>query len=316
MTAEPSITPGKRLPPQPRIAVVGASGLVGQMVLELLAQRQFPHASIAELSPREDCPTAALQADLVFLAAPTESARKHAPLLAAAGCIVIDLSPAWRSDLQVPLIIPEINAAQITQHRGVVASPNCTNVPLAMVLAALQSSAVIEHVVVTTMQAASGAGREGLLALEGDSRAFGQPLANNLIPQCDTFEQDGSTAEELRLRTETQRLLNTPGLAITATCVRVPTQVGHALSVAVHTKQALSAASATANLQAMPGLRVYATSGQPCLQDCVGNDEVHVGRIRQGEGTNELHLWIVCDNLRKGAATNAVQIAELLLPSS
>jgi aspartate-semialdehyde dehydrogenase len=286
------------------------------MLLRLLAQRQFPHTSITEVSPRGTSPAAAANADLVFLAAPAESAKEYAPLLAAAGCIVVDLSPAWRLDSQVPLIIPEINGAQVEQHCGIIASPNCTNVPLVMVLAALQSKASLSQVLITTMQAASGAGREGLAALEGSTEAFGQALINNLIPQCDSVGEGGVTAEELRMRTETQRLLNAPQLAITATCVRVPTQIGHALSIAVRTQEDLSAASATACLQAAPGLQVYGTSGQPSLQDCVGNDQVHVGRIRQGTAKNELHLWVVCDNLRKGAATNAVQIAELLLPGT
>lgn len=316
MTVHTSITPGKRLPQKPRIAVVGASGLVGQMVLEILAQRQFPHTSLTEYSARNDGSAAAANADLVFLAAPSESALKHAPLLAAAGCIVIDLSPAWRLDPQVPLIIPELNGAQLANHHGMVASPNCTNVPLAMVLAALQAKATLEQVLVTTIQAASGAGREGLAALQGDARAFGQSLASNLIPQCDVFGTDGSTAEELRIQTETQRLLATPNLAITATCVRAPTEIGHALSVVVRSQENFSVADAAACLEAMPGIQAYATSGRPSLQDCVGNDEVHVGRLRQGSASNELHLWVVCDNLRKGAATNAVQIAELLLPSS
>jgi aspartate-semialdehyde dehydrogenase len=315
MSSLSTIAPGKRLPAKPRIAVVGASGLVGQMVLEILAQRSFPHCAITELSPREAAPAAAAQADLVFLAAPSETAHKYAPILAAAGCIVIDLSPAWRLNPQVPLVIPEIHAEQISQHCGILASPNCTNVPLAMVLAALQRRTKIQQVDVTTMQAASGAGRAGLSALEGDSAAFGRSLADNLIPQCDAFHADGHTAEELRIQTETQRLLATPQLAITATCVRVPTKVGHALSLVVRTAQKFSSGQAAACLETMPGIQLYTTNGQPHLQDCVGNDQVHVGRLRQGVGGNELLLWVVCDNLRKGAATNAVQIAEQLLPS-
>jgi len=297
----------------PHVAVVGASSLVGEKLLDVLTERQFPHASLTCLSPRGTAPAAAADADLVFLAAPEEVARKFAPQLVTAGCLVIDLSSAWSLDAQVPLVVPEVNGATIALHRGLIASPNCTNVPLVMALAALSPQAVVEQVMVTTMQAASGAGRAGLESLQGGASPFAHNLANNLIPQCDVLNADGTSAEEQRLVAETRRLLASADLAITATCVRAPVLVGHALSVYIRLQTELDAADARAAWQAAPGIKVYGGNDYPCVQDCVGNDLVHIGRVRNGLQRNELLLWIVCDNLRKGAATNAIQIAEQLL---
>lgn len=299
---------------KPHVAVVGASSLVGEKLLEILAERQFPCASIRRLSPRAEAPAAAADADFVFLAAPVVVARQFAPQLVSAGCLVIDLSSAWRLDPQVPLVVPEVNGSTIALHRGLLASPNCTNVPLVMALAALPAQVTVEQVIVTTMQAASGAGRAGLESLQGGVSPFPQDLANNLIPQCDVLGADGTSAEEQRLVAETRRLLSAPQLNITATCVRVPVLVGHALSVYVRLQTELDAADARVAWQTAPGIKVYGSNAYPCVQDCVGNDLVHIGRVRNGRQRNELLFWIVCDNLRKGAATNAVQIAEQLLP--
>lgn len=304
---------GALLPAQPRIAVVGASGLVGGEIIARLKERAFPSQSLVELSPRGDHPADAADADLAFLAAPTEVARLYAPRLVAEGCIVIDLSPAWRLDEDVPLVVPEINAASLKNHQGIIASPNCTNVPLVMALAALQKQRVIEQVIVTTMQAASGAGRPGLNSLKGAASPFAKPLLNNLIPHCDDFDANGVTAEEQRMVVETQRLLAAPHVKIMASCVRVPVPVGHAMSVYVQLRDSFSVDQARDCFASMPGLKLYKRKAYPGVLDCVGNDLVHVGRLRQGNDPDELHFWLACDNLRKGAATNAVQIAELLL---
>jgi aspartate-semialdehyde dehydrogenase len=305
---------GALLPANPRIAVVGASGLVGSGILDRLMERTFPARSVDEISPRGDYPAAAADADLVFLATPTEVARLYAPRLVAAGCIVIDLSPAWRLEDDVPLVVPEINAAILETHRGIIASPNCTNVPLVMALGALQKQRVIEQVIVTTMQAASGAGRPGLASLAGAASPFAKPLLNNLIPHCDDFDANGVTAEEQRMVVETQRLLAMPHMKIMASCIRVPVPVGHAMTVYVQLRDSFSVDQARECFAAMPGLKLYKRTSYPGVLDCVGNDLVHVGRLRQGNEQDELHFWLACDNLRKGAATNAVQIAELLLP--
>ncbi|MDP7062177.1 MAG: aspartate-semialdehyde dehydrogenase [Planctomycetota bacterium] len=305
---------GALLPAKPRIAVVGASGLVGGQIMDCLQEREFPSRSITAISPRGNQPAAAADADLVFLAAPTEVSRLQAPRLVAAGCLVIDLSPAWRLDDDVPLVVPEINAENLRMHHGIIASPNCTNVPLVIALAALHKQRVIEKVFVTTMQAASGAGRPGLQCLEGGPNPFAKPLVGNLIPQCDDFDANGVSAEELRLVVETQRLLAKPQMKIMASCVRVPVAVGHAMTVHVELRDSFSVDQARDCFASMAGMQLYKRTDYPSVLDCVGNDMVHVGRLRQGNESNELHFWLACDNLRKGAATNAVQIAEELLP--
>ncbi|MCP4092837.1 MAG: aspartate-semialdehyde dehydrogenase [Planctomycetes bacterium] len=305
---------GARLPANPRVAVIGASGLVGHGIMECLQERNFPAQSIEAFSPRDDHPAKAANADLVFLAAPTEVSQLHAPRLVAAGCIVIDLSPAWRLENDVPLVVPEINAKLLETHHGLIASPNCTNVPLVIALAALQKQRVVENVIVTTMQAASGAGRPGLECLAGAPSPFAKPLVGNLIPQCDDFDANGVSAEEQRMVVESQRLLAAPHMRIMASCVRVPVAVGHAMTVYVQLRDSFSVDQARECFATMPGLKLYKRTDYPGVLDCVGNDLVHVGRLRQGNEPNELHLWLACNNLRKGAATNAVQIAEELLP--
>jgi len=282
------------------------------MLLQVLEERGFPNSCITSLSPRGDAPAAAAAADLVFMAAPAEVSREYAPRLVEAGCIVIDLSAAWRLEAGVPLVIPEVNADDLNSHRGIISCPNCTNVPLAMALAAIQGEVEVEQVVVTTMQASSGGGRAGLESLQGGQSPFGHQLLGNVIPQCDEIEASGDSAEETRLVVETQRLLKNPDLAIAATCLRVPVDVGHSLSVHLRTSAPVSTTEAIALLASMPGLQVHSGNDYPTAIDVAGSDEVHVGRLRTGHADNELQMWVVCDNLRKGAATNAVQVAELL----
>ena len=305
---------GFRLPPRPRVAVVGASGLVGEKIMQVLTERAFPYASLDGYSPRDLDPTELADRDLIFLATPADVALRCSPELVAAGCVVVDLSPAWRLDPQVPLVVPEVNGELLAEHSGVIACPNCTNVPLVMVLAALQTQRLAEQVIVTTMQAASGVGRAGLECLQGGPSPFAQELTNNLLPQCDDLLEQGDSAEERRLVGESQRLLQQEALAISATCVRVPVRVGHALSVTVRFDSEVSVDQAREDLNAFAGLRLYQAPDYPSVLDCVGNDMVHVGRLRQGSNAKELQMWLACDNLRKGAATNAVQIAEALLP--
>lgn len=316
-------------PGAPRVAVVGATGLVGETLLRVLEQRRF---SIAELRPiasdrsigrtvlyagrelavRAPEPAAFEGLDLVFFAATGELSRTLAPRAIEAGALVIDKSSTWRMAEHVPLVVPEVNAAALTGHAGLVACPNCTTIGLVMALEPLRRAAGLARVLVTTLQAASGVGRAGLEALEGKaSDVFPRDLAGNVIPQCDAFVAPGTTAEEAKLEAETRKILALPRLPVSATCVRVPVRVGHSAAVVVETERPLSAADARAALRAFPGVVVADGDDYATPLEVAGRDEVLVGRVRN-DGEGRLALWVVSDNLRKGAATNAVQIAERL----
>ena len=316
------------------VAVVGATGLVGETVLRVLEERAFPVGELRALGSarssgtrvrfrgrqhdvREGSLAALAGAELVFFAATGELSRTLAPAAAEAGAIVIDKSSTWRMDARVPLVVPEINARALAGHRGIVACPNCTTIGLVMALEPLRRAAGIAHVAVTTLQAASGAGREGLEELAGTPRGtFPRVLAGNVLPQCDRFLDD-QTTEEHKLVDETRKILALPALPVTMTCVRVPVAVGHSAAVLVETERALTPEEALAALRAFPGVRVHAGNDYPTPLEVAGRDEVFVGRVRRDPThPRRLWLWCVVDNLRKGAATNAVQIAEALLEGS
>ncbi|HEX6886092.1 MAG TPA: aspartate-semialdehyde dehydrogenase [Planctomycetota bacterium] len=315
----------------PVVAVVGATGIVGETLLRVLEERRFPVGELRALSSarsagqsvrfagREvrvaEASAAALRgADVVFFAATGELSRALAPLAAEAGALVVDKSSTWRMDPEVPLVVPEVNAAALAGHRGLIACPNCTTIGLVMALEPLRRAAGLAHVAVTTLQAASGAGREALEELAGTPRGvFPRPLAANVLPQCDRFVAPGTTAEEEKLVLETRKILGLPSLAVTATCVRVPVAVGHSASVLVETERLLAPEDALAALRAFPGLAVQAGDDYATPLELAGRDEVAVGRVRRDPThPRRLWLWCVVDNLRKGAATNAVQIAETL----
>src|SRR5262245_59766557 len=315
------------------VAVVGATGLVGETVLRVLEERAFPVGELRALGSarssrarvrfrghehavREASLAALAGADLVFFAATGELSRTLAPAAADAGAIVVDKSSTWRMDARVPLIVPEINRDALADQRGIVACPNCTTIGLVMALEPLRRAAGLVHVAVTTLQAASGAGREALEELAGTSRGiFPRTLAGNVLPQCDRFLEDGTgtTAEEQKLRDETRKILALPELPVTTTCVRVPVAVGHSAAVLVETEHPLAPEDALAALRDFPGLRVQAGDDYATPLELAGRDEVAVGRVRRDPThPRRLWLWSVVDNLRKGAATNAVQIAEAL----
>ena len=316
----------------PRIAVVGATGLVGEVLLRVLEERAFPVGEVCLLSSAKSAGTpvrfrgrewktapASAEAlrgfDFVFFAATGELSRTLAPVAAEGGARVIDKSSTWRMDPEVPLVVPEINAAALTRHRGIIACPNCTTIGLVMALEPLRRAAGIAHVTVTTLQAASGAWREALEELAGRPHGvFPRPLAANVVPQCDRFHDDDYTAEEHKLRDETRKILTLGALPVAMTCVRVPVAVGHSASVLVETERALAVEDACAALRAFPGVRLLEGRDYPTPLEIAGRDEVFVGRVR-ADPTHPRRLWLWCvlDNLRKGAATNAVQIAEELL---
>lgn len=317
---------------KPCVVLVGATGLVGEVVLKVMEERAFPVRELRPLGSARSAgqrlrfqgtewtvraaePDAFAGADLVFFAAEGALSRTLAPEAVRAGAVVVDKSGTWRLDAEVPLVVPEVNAAALADHRGIIASPNCTTVGFVQTLAPLQRAAGLRHATVVTLQSASGAGRAGLDALSGEpNAAFPRPLPGNVVPQCETFRDDGYTTEEVKLRDETRKILGLPGLEVTMTCVRVPVAVGHAAAILVETERELTAAAAEEALAAQPGVVLYRGADYPTPLETAGRDEVFIGRVRRDPThPRRLWLWQCCDNLRKGAATNAVQIAEELL---
>jgi aspartate-semialdehyde dehydrogenase len=335
-----------RSPDEGRIvAIAGATGAVGAVLLDGLEQRGFPVAELRPLASErsagttvrfrgEDLPVEVARpeafdgVDFVFFAATGSLSKELAPEVARRGGIAIDKSSTWRMHEEVPLVVPEINPAALEKHQGIVACPNCTTIPFVMVLQALRGAAGLRSAVVTTMQSVTGAGLPGLADLDRqlEATAAGQPspasakfaaqIAHNVVPLCEDFRDDGYSTEEIKLLDETRKILGAPDLQVSMTCVRVPVRVGHSASVLVETERPLAPEDARAALAAFPGIVVIDDPAQdrfPTPVDCEGRDEVLVGRVRRDLASDRLWLWEVCDNLRKGAATNAIQIAEELI---
>ncbi len=324
------------------VAVVGATGLVGSEMLKILAQRKFPADRVRVFASERSVGTqvpydgqtlelellsesAFKDTQLVMLAASADVSLMYGPIAAESGALVIDKSSAWRMKANVPLVVPEVNPDDIRENEGIIASPNCTTIPLTMVLEPLRRKAGIERVLVSTYQSASGAGRPLVLELEEQTKAiaageepsavaYPYQLAYNVVPGGWRPEADGYNDEEIKIVNETRKILHEPELRIAATCVRVPVPVGHGESVFVETTEKISADDARTIFGTAPGViveddphaKIY-----PTPHGVAGKDEVYIGRIRDDDSTkNGLALWIVSDNLRKGAALNAVQIAE------
>jgi aspartate-semialdehyde dehydrogenase len=328
------------------VAVVGATGAVGEVLLRVLEERRFPVAELRALASERSAsagarvrfagrehavaevrPEAFDGVDFAFFAATGSLSRELAPEVARRGGIAIDKSNTWRMDPQVPLVVPEVNGGAVEKHQGIVSCPNCTTIPLVMCLEPLRRAAGLTSVVVTTLQSVSGAGKPGIEELERQvdewrrgvpptPKTFRAPIAFNAVPLCETFREDGYSTEEMKLLEETRKVLSMPSLAVSMTCVRVPVPVGHSASVLIETERPLSPEAARAALAAFPGVRVMDDPAHdvfPTPRDAAGIDDVLVGRIRRDLGSDRLWLWEVGDNLRKGAATNAVQIAEELI---
>jgi aspartate-semialdehyde dehydrogenase len=327
-----------------KVAVVGATGAAGQMTLRILEERKFPVADLKvfasersvgktvsfagePLRVEQVSPEAFRGIELAFFSAGTAQSKAHAPLAVQAGAVVVDKSNAFRMDPAVPLVVPEINAYAARAHRGIVASPNCTTVVTVMPLAPLHRAARIRRVVATSYQAVSGAGVNGVDDLRQQTlawargeavvpRYFAHQIAFNLIPHIDRFGDAGYTGEEWKLVLETRKILEAPELSISPTTVRVPVFTAHSVAVNVETEEKVGAARARELFERFPGLRVWDDPAQnryPMPVTVEGQDDCVVGRIRE-DLTSErgLNFWVVGDQLRKGAATNAVQIAELL----
>jgi aspartate-semialdehyde dehydrogenase len=346
----------RRLPGRPVVAVVGATGVVGRVMLDILHERAFPAAEVVPVASARSAgrlvaygdgplPVKVLDegvfdgVDLVLLDTPDDVARTWAPVAAAAGAIVVDNSAAWRMDDDVPLVCPEVNAAALAGAvKGIVASPNCTTLGVVLPLGALHLRFGLEKVVVSSYQSASGAGRGGVEELSdqvaklagepgavealasGRARhllpapsAFPAPLAYNVVPSAGSLKDNGYTSEELKLVAETRKIMGLPGLALTATCVRVPTVVGHGASVWARFAAEVDLEEALACLAGAPGVELV---DLPTPQLSAGRDPSFVGRVRTDlSDRHALCFFCACDNLRKGAALNAIQIAEHLLPT-
>ncbi len=330
-----------------RIAVVGATGNVGREILNILAERQFPADEVAAVASArstgdlvdfgESGETLKVKNldhfdfagwDMALFAAGSETSKVHVPRVAAAGCTVIDNSSLFRMDPDVPLIVPEVNAAAIAGYvkKNIIANPNCSTAQLVVALKPLHDAAKIKRVVVSTYQSVSGAGKAGMDELFEQSRnifvgdtnepsKFPKQIAFNVIPQCGDFNDDGATTEEWKLVVETKKILD-PAIKLTATCVRVPVFVGHSEAVNIEFENEISAAQARAILREAPGVMLVdkqEDGGYVTPVECVGDYATFVSRVREDSTIeNGLSLWVVSDNLRKGAALNAVQIAELL----
>ncbi len=330
-----------------RVVVVGATGNVGREMLNILAERQFPADEIAAVaSPRstgdiidfgesgQELKVRNIEHfdfagwDIALFAAGSEPTKVYAPKAAAAGCTVIDNSSFYRMDPDVPLIVPEVNpeAIDLYRRKNIIANPNCSTAQMVVALKPLHDAATIKRVVVATYQSVSGAGKAGMDELFAQSRnifvgdttepvKFPKQIAFNVIPHAGDFLDDGSTTEEWKLVVETKKILD-PKIKVTATCVRVPVFVGHSEAINIEFEKELSAAQAQAILREAPGVMLVdkrEAGGYVTPVECVGEYATYVSRVREDPTVdNGLSLWCVSDNLRKGAALNAVQIAELL----
>lgn len=327
------------------IAVVGATGAVGTIIRELLEAREFPCKKIKfvasgrsagrklpfagrEIAVEELSGPVFDDVDLAISSTPDEVARDFIPDAVRRDCVVIDESGYWRMDPDVPLVIPEVNPGAVRRHQGIIASPNCSTTQMVQALKPLHDAARVRRVVVSTYQAVSGAGLAGTRDLLGGTKAlldsqpykyecFAHPIAFNCIPQIGSHKHQGYTSEEMKMVFETRKILEDDSIRICPTCVRVPVGNCHGESILVETERKITAAEARRLFEATPGLAVLDDLDQklyPMPINCDGRDETFIGRIREDLSCpNGLAFWCVSDNLRKGAATNAVQIAELLL---
>ncbi len=329
-----------------RVGVVGASGAVGRRMVSVLEERNFPVEALRLFaSERSEGKTINFRGspvrierltpdsfdrslDLLFFSAGAAISREYAPIAAKLGIFVVDNSSCWRMDESVPLVVPEVNSDALRPEKKIIANPNCSTIQMVCALYPLHQRVRIKRIVVSTYQAVSGAGQKAIVELESQLKAlaegkqarpvvFPHQIAHNLIPQIDVFLENGYTREEMKMVNETRKIMGDNSLMITATCVRVPVHIGHSESVTVDFSGKLSPTEATEILKSAPGISVIddpAKALYPLPVLAAGRDEVFVGRIRKDLSVeNGISFWVVSDNLRKGAALNAVQIGEVLL---
>ena len=327
------------------VAVVGATGAVGREMLSTLEARDFPADKVValasarsagttvpfkggELPVRELTEDSFKGIDLALFSAGGGTSEKFAPHAVKSGCVVVDNSSAWRMDERCPLVVPEVNPQALAAHKGIIANPNCSTIQMVVVLAPLHKAAGITRVVVSTYQAVSGTGQKAIAELETqvrqmfnmmepEAKVYPHRIAFNCLPQIDVFLDNGYTKEEMKMVWETVKIMGDPGIKVTATTVRVPVFYGHSEALNVEFAKPLSAKEARAILSVAPGVVVLDNPAEkmyPMPIHAAGEDEVFVGRIREDESrANTLNMWVVADNIRKGAALNAVQIAERLV---
>lgn len=323
-----------------KVAVVGATGVVGRMMIKVLEQRNFPLGELVLFASRssagkemefrgqkikvrelneENIKNA--NVDYALFSAGSDVSRDFAPVFAECGAVAIDNSRYWRMDPKVPLVVPEVNPEAAFAHNGIIANPNCSTIQAVVALKPLHDAFKIKRIVYTTYQAVSGAGRQGLEDLKNGldglpPKKFPHPIANNIIPHIDTFDADGYTGEEMKMVHETRKILGDDSLKITATTARVPVYYGHSESINIEFFKPVTRESALEVLRNAEGIVLcddVSKNVYPMPLDCEGTDEVYVGRVRRDFSVdNGLNIWVVADNIRKGAASNTVQIAELL----
>ena len=327
------------------VAIVGATGAVGTEMIEVLEERKFPVSRLVPLASTrsaggmvtfegDEVPIEVLTkdsfagVDIALFSAGADLSREFSPIAVKAGAVVIDNSAAWRMTPEVPLVVPEVNAHDISRHKGIIANPNCSTIQMVVALKPLHDQARIKRIVVTTFQSVSGTGKDAMDELmeqcqdllsfkQSDPKVYPYQIAFNCLPQIDEFLPSGYTKEEMKMVDETRKIMGDQSIHVTATTVRVPVYVGHSEAINIETERKLTVNEARAILSTAPGVLLYddpAHKIYPMPLDVAGKDEVYVGRIREDESiSNGLNLWVVADNLRKGAALNAVQIAEHLI---
>lgn len=324
-----------------KLAIVGATGVVGSTALKVLEEKKLP---ISEYVLFASCKSAGKKVkfmnkeyvikelnensfdegfDFAIFSAGGETAKKYAPIAASKGCIVVDNSSAFRMDPNVPLVVPEVNKEEIANNKGIIANPNCSTIQAVLPLKALDDKYKIKRIVYSTYQAVSGAGQKGLNDLENGRKGinklekFPYPIYNNCLPQIDVFTENGYTKEELKMINETRKILNNPDLKITATTVRVPVENSHSESINVEFEKSFELPELIETLKNFEGIIVKDDINSeiyPLATTATGHDEVFVGRIRRDFSVESgINLWVVADNIRKGAASNAIQIVEKLI---
>jgi len=323
-----------------KVAIVGATGLVGEVMIKVLAERNFPVSELIPVASERsigklisfkgnDYKVVGLQTaidmkpNVALFSAGGDTSLEWAPKFAEAGITVIDNSSAWRMDHSKRLVVPEINANQLTSEDKIIANPNCSTIQMVLALAPLHKKYKIKRIVVSTYQSITGTGVKAVKQLENEmagikgEMAYPYPIHQNAIPHCDVFEDNGYTKEEMKLVRETQKILDDRTIAITATAVRIPTAGGHSEAINIEFENDFDLAEVRQTLNQSPGIVVQDNidvNTYPMPIYANGKDDVFVGRIRRdGSQPNSLNLWVVSDNLRKGAATNTIQIAEHLL---
>ncbi len=327
------------------LAIVGATGAVGRELLSTVESRKFPAAKVIALASAKSAGNTIPFAggllkveeltensfagvDIALFSAGGDISKTYAPLAVKAGCVVVDNSSAWRMDERCPLVIPEVNPEALQKHKGIIANPNCSTIQMVVALSPLHKVAPIRRVVVSTYQAVSGTGQKAIHELETqvrymfngqdpENKVYPHRIAFNCLPQIDVFLENDYTKEEMKMTLETIKIMGDPSIKVTATAVRVPVFYGHSESLNIEFSKPLSAKEARAILSTAAGVTVYDNPSEkmyPMPIDAAGEDEVFVGRIRDDASCpNAINMWVVSDNIRKGAALNTVQIAERLI---